>query len=89
MKNFAESNGLTVFGTSRNRVNLDVTGSVASIEGAFHITMGLYQHPTENRTFYAPDREPMPDLGVRLWHISGLDNYRTPAPRSISVTRSR
>ena len=55
---FAEANGLTVVGTSRNRMNLDVTGPVASIEAAFHLTMGVYQHPTENRTFFAPDREP-------------------------------
>jgi len=78
--NFAEAHGLTVVGTSRNRVNLDVKGSVASIEEAFHLTMGIYQHPTEDRTFYAPDREPTPDLAVRLWHISGLDNYSIPRP---------
>src|SRR5438552_1422179 len=29
---FAEANGLTVVGTSRNRVNVDVTGSVANID---------------------------------------------------------
>ena len=79
--NFAEAHGFTVVGTSRNRVNLDVKGSVASIEEAFHVTMGIYQHPTEDRTFYAPDREPTPtDLAVRLWHISGLDNYSIPRP---------
>jgi len=78
--NFAELHGLKVVATSRNRVNLDVMGSVSSIEEAFHITMGVYQHPTENRTFYAPDREPTPDLAVRLWHIAGLDNYSLPQP---------
>ena len=77
---FAETNGLTVVGTSRNRLNVDVTGSVASIEAAFHLVMGVYQHPTENRTFYAPDREPTPNLTVRLWHIAGLDNYSIPHP---------
>jgi subtilase family serine protease len=77
---FAEANGFTVVGTSRNRMNIDVTGSVASIERAFHLSMGVYQHPTENRTFFAPDREPTPDLAVRLWHIGGLDNYSTPKP---------
>jgi subtilase family serine protease len=77
---FAETNGFTVVGTSRNRVNVDVMGSVASIEAAFHLVMGVYQHPTENRTFYAPDREPTPNLAVRLWHIAGLDNYSIPRP---------
>jgi len=76
---FAEANGFRVVGTSRNRMNLDVTGSVASIERAFHLTMGIYQHPTENRTFFAPDREPTPDT-IQLWHIGGLDNYSTPKP---------
>ena len=78
---FAETHGFTVVGTSRNRLNLDVTGSVASIENAFHVTMGLYSLPGENRTFYAPDREPTPDLSVQLWHISGLDNYSIPHPQ--------
>ena len=50
------------------------------IEKAFHVTMGVYQHPTENRTFFSPDREPTADLSVRLWHISGLDNYSIPRP---------
>jgi kumamolisin len=77
---FAEANGLTVVGTSRNRMNLDVTGPVASIEKALHLTMGVYQHPTESRTFFAPDREPTPNVGVQLWHISGLDSYSKPKP---------
>jgi subtilase family serine protease len=77
---FAEAHSLTVVGTSRNRVNLDVSGTVASIEEAFHVTLGLYQHPTENRTFYAPDREPTVDLPFQLWHIAGLDNYSIPRP---------
>ncbi len=77
---FANDNGLKVVGTSPNRVNVDVTGSVANIEQAFHVTMGVYQHPTENRTFYAPDREPTPNLTIQLWHIAGLDNYSTPQP---------
>jgi subtilase family serine protease len=77
---FAKANGLTVVGTSRNRMNLDVKGTVANIEKALHLTMGLYQHDTEDRTFFAPDREPMPDMSVQLWHVSGLDNYSTPKP---------
>jgi len=77
---FAHENGFEVVGMSRNRMNIDVAGSVANIEAAFHLTMGVYQHPTENRTFYAPDREPTPDLAVQLWHITGLDNYSLPRP---------
>ncbi len=77
---FAQNNGLQVVATSRNRVDLDVTGSVATVEKAFHVTMGLYQHPTQNRAFYAPDREPVVDLPFQLWRISGLDNYSIPKP---------
>jgi kumamolisin len=80
---FAEQNGLTVTGTFPNRMVVDVTGSVADIESAFHVTMGSYQHPTEQRAFYSPDREPSPDLRVPLWHISGLDNFSTPHPASL------
>jgi subtilase family serine protease len=77
---FAKANGFSVVKTSRNRMNVDVTGSVATIEKAFNLTMGIYQHDTENRTFFGPDREPTADLGVQLWHINGLDNYSTPKP---------
>lgn len=77
---FAEANGFNVVGRSRNRMNLDITASVANIEQAFHLMIGLYQHPTEDRTFYAPDREPTPKLAVQLWHIAGLDNYSIPRP---------
>lgn len=80
---FAQTHGLTVVGTSRNRLNLDVTGTAAQIELALHVNLGLYRHPTENRMFYAPDREPTPDLPVRLWHITGLDNYSIPKPALI------
>jgi kumamolisin len=59
---------------------VQIDASVESIEKAFHVTMNVYQHPTENRTFYAPDREPTLDRSIPLWNISGLDNYSTPRP---------
>jgi len=77
---FAKTNGFAVVGHSRNRVNMDIVASVRDIEKAFHVTMGVYQHPTENRTFYAPDREPTVDLPLALWHIAGLENYSIPRP---------
>ena len=78
--NFAKTNGLRAIGISRNRLNVDVEGPVSKIENAFHLRINIYQHPTESRTFYAPDREPTPDLAVRLWHVSGLDDFSTPQP---------
>jgi subtilase family serine protease len=77
---YAKSNGLKVVGGSRDGMDVQLEGSVTSIEAAFNVSMGVYQHPTENRSFYAPDREPMLALPFPVWHISGLDNYSIPRP---------
>jgi len=77
---FARTNGFTVMGGSRDAMDVQLKGSVASIETAFHVTMGLYHDPKENRDFYAIDREPTVDLPFQLWHITGLDNYVIPRP---------
>jgi len=77
---FAKANGFTVVGGSRNGMDVQIVGPVSAIEKAFHVVMGVYQHPTETRTFYAPDREPTVDLPIQLWHVSGLDNYSIPHP---------
>jgi len=82
---FAKANGLTVTGTHHNRVLLDVDGSVADVQKAFHVTMRVYQHPTENRTFYAPDVEPSFDLAAPVLYISGLDNYTLPRPANLKL----
>ena len=76
--NFVEKHGLTVTGTAPNRMVVDVGGSAVNIERAFHVNMSVYHHPTEDRTFYAPDQEPTADLPVKLWHITGLDNFSKP-----------
>jgi len=86
LRQWAEKNGFTVVGTARNRMNLEVSAPVAAVESALHVSMGQYQHPTENRTYYAPDREPTVDLPFALWHIAGLDNYSI--PRAALVRRS-
>src|SRR5271155_4808962 len=77
---FAKMNGFTVVGGTRDGMDVQVKGPVSAVESAFHISMGTYQHPTEGRTFYAPDREPTTYLSFNLWHISGLDNYSIPHP---------
>ncbi len=81
---FAKANGLAVVGGSRDGMNVLVQGSVLAVQTAFHISLGTYQHPTENRTFFAPDREPTTTLPFLLWHISGLDNFSIPKPRLIN-----
>jgi subtilase family serine protease len=86
---FAQSHGLMVVGGSRDGLDVQITSTVARIERALNVTLGIYQHPTENRTFFAPDREPTVELPFRLWHISGLDDYSLPHPlykrRNMSV----
>jgi subtilase family serine protease len=77
---FAKASGFQIVGGSRDAMDLRMTGTVAAIEKAFHVTMGVYQHPAENRTFYAPDREPTVNLPFSLWHVSGLDDYSIPHP---------
>jgi subtilase family serine protease len=77
---FAKANGLEVVGGTRDGMDVQVRGSVSAVEIAFHVTMNTYQHPTENRTFFAPNREPTLDLPFPLWHISGLDNFSIPRP---------
>lgn len=83
---FASTYGLQVVGGSRDGMEIQVKGTVANIEAAFHVNMRTYQHPTENRTFYSPDREPTMDLPFNLWHISGLDNYSIPKPLFVRKT---
>jgi subtilase family serine protease len=77
---FAKANGFAVVGGSRDAMDVQLKGTVASVEKAFHVTMNVYQHPTEKRTFFAPDREPTVGLPFALWHITGLDNYSIPRP---------
>jgi len=77
---FAQTYGFIISGGTRDGMEVQIKGPVSSVESAFHLTMRSYQHPTENREFYAIDREPTTDLSFNLWHISGLDNYSIPHP---------
>jgi subtilase family serine protease len=80
---FAQRNNFIVSGTAPNRLILEVDASVSNIEKAFNVTMNVYQHPTENRTFYAPDREPTMSLSAKVWNINGLDNFSIPRPSNL------
>jgi subtilase family serine protease len=72
--------GLTVVGGSRDGMDVQVRGPVSAIESAFQVNLLTYRHPSENRVFYGPDREPSVALPFQLWHISGLDNFSIPHP---------
>jgi subtilase family serine protease len=80
---FAESRGLTVKASTPNRLVIEATGSVAAIESAFRVKMQVYRHPTENRTFYAPDLEPAVDASLKVAGISGLSNFAPPRPMDL------
>jgi uncharacterized repeat protein (TIGR03803 family) len=80
---FAKSNHLAVTGLHPNRTLLEVNGSVADIERAFHVHLRVYRHPTEPRTFYAPDTEPWLDLATPVLRIEGLDNFTLPRPMDL------
>lgn len=82
---FAESNGWVVTGQHAGRVILDVSAAVPDIEKACHVKLQVYQHPTERRTFYAPDRNPSLDLATPVSSIAGLDNYIIPHPADLEA----
>jgi subtilase family serine protease len=77
---FAKAGGFEIISGNREERDLRLSGTVANIEKAFHVTMGLYRDLTEDRTFFAIDREPTVDLPFQLWHITGLDNDSRPHP---------
>jgi subtilase family serine protease len=77
---FLKTKGFTIVGGTRDSMDVAIKGPVSTVESAFNVRMLTYQHPTENRTFYAPDREPRVNLPFQLWHISGLSNYSIPRP---------
>jgi len=77
---FAKASGFEIVGGTRDSRDLWLTGTAANIEKAFHVILGVYKDPSEERTFYSPDREPTVNLPFQLWHITGLDNNSKPHP---------
>ena len=89
VQDFAAANGLTVTATHPNRLILDVSGTVADIDKAFQVTLQVYNHPTESRTFFAPSSDPVVSASLPVLHISGLDNYYIPHPKMISPSQNQ
>ncbi|MEI9931935.1 MAG: protease pro-enzyme activation domain-containing protein [Rhizomicrobium sp.] len=75
---FFAAHELAVTHTFANRYMFQIEGSAANVERTLHVKLNLYKHPTENRTFMAPDREPTLDLNVPVQEITSLDNYILP-----------
>jgi subtilase family serine protease len=77
---FAKASGFEIISGTRDARDLRLSGTVANIEKAFHVNLGVYKDPNEDRTFFAVDREPTVELPFQLWHITGLDNDSKPHP---------
>jgi Pro-kumamolisin, activation domain len=74
---FATSNGLSITKTYGNNQLLDVIGTVANIESAFHVFMNVYRR-SDGSQFYAPDTTPSVDFAIPILRVNGLDNFRVP-----------
>ncbi|MGA9669949.1 MAG: chitobiase/beta-hexosaminidase C-terminal domain-containing protein, partial [Terracidiphilus sp.] len=80
---FARARGFTVTASPANRLVVPISGTVDQIQRAFNVSMKLYQHPTENRTFFSPDREPSVPSSLNVAHIAGLNNYSLPQSMAV------
>ena len=69
------SNGLDVAATHDSRLLLDVNGRAGEVEKAFHVTLRTYQHPAENRRFFAPDVAPTVDSRLPDFQVNGLSDF--------------
>jgi subtilase family serine protease len=86
--NFFAGSGLTILSTAANRGLITLQGRVADIERVFHVTIGLYRHPSEARLFFSADREPTLDLAVLIQHITGLDNAVLPFTKLVRARKA-
>jgi uncharacterized repeat protein (TIGR01451 family) len=77
---FAKAHNLAVLCSYSNRMLLDVSGKASDIENAFQVKLRTYHDPIKNRSFYAPDTDPVVDSSVPIGRVSGLDNYVVPRP---------
>jgi len=73
---FVQSNGLTIAGTTPNRLILNVNATAADVRRIFHVNLHYYQRPDGTR-FYAPDSDPS---------AASLSGNCAPICRAISST---
>lgn len=75
---FGETNGFHVTDTLRSRLVVDMEATVGDVERAFQTTLRVYQDPSENRQFVAPDREPSVPANLPVADITGLSSFAQP-----------
>ena len=84
VERYAESQGLTIEHTHRNRLLLDVSGSAATVEKAFDLKLMNYRLP-DGRESYAPDNNPLVprSIAAELLGVVGLDNMTLLHPQFV------
>ena len=80
---FAAENGLSVIREHSNRTLLHVRGRVDQIESALQTELFNYQHPTEDRIYFAPANPPKPRKSIPFSGVSGLSSKNPPRPTSL------
>lgn len=80
VSSWAKSLGFKVGVRPANNRLVPITGTVATIDSAFHVSMSLYRRPSGKGNFFSPDREPMVNVSVPILYVAGLDNYSIPHP---------
>ena len=80
---FARAQGFTLKELPANRLVVPVTATVEQIQNALNVQMRHYQHPTESRVFFSPDRAPSIPAGLNIADVVGLDSYTIPKPQVV------
>jgi uncharacterized repeat protein (TIGR01451 family) len=78
LQEWAKSKGFKISHVHKNRLVLSVEADAKDIESAFGVSMNLYNHPKEARTFFSADREPTIDAPVAIASIEGLSSFAKP-----------
>jgi subtilase family serine protease len=80
-RQYFSQQGFAVGPYAANRYLISLDGKVSDVERVFHVTMNLYRHPTEDRTFFSADRLPSFDLDTPVQEVVGLDDFVRPYNR--------
>lgn len=78
-KKYLEHKGMLIESTAPNRLIIRASGSVATIEKAFH-TKIYYYSDKAGKTFYAPQYELQTDKKLPILSVLGLENKIKPKP---------
>ncbi len=80
---FALSHGLKIDHRHPNRTLIDLRGSASDVERAFQIQLQLFRDSAESRTFFSPNRSPVPLHPIPFLGIAGLTSLGPPRPAAL------